>query len=112
MSSRRGGHKDLLHDAIGNVFREEGWDTLDLKGMGAGVPDWFVAKGAMGFLVEVKTPRSMSNRTTGLDERGLNEKQQAFHAKWKSLIYVVESVAEVWELLGKHHGGLAGEQRA
>lgn len=96
MSNSRG-HKDLLHDGVGRFFKERGFDALDLKRLGEGVPDWAFFKGlTLAFLVEVKTVREDRRMPTKL-----NEKQQEFHARWHSPIFIVSSIADCWALLEK-----------
>lgn len=100
-----GGHKDAMHDAVGNIFRNDGWDTLDIKGLGDGAPDWAMFKGVIGLLIEVKSPKDLVNRKADVDERGLTPKQQAFHARWKGPIFIIETVEEVWLLLDRQKVG-------
>lgn len=99
---RRASRKDALHQAVGNIFRTNGFDALDLSLVGSGCPDWYIARDTLGFLVEVKTPAHMSNRGGQLDELGRNERQIEWHAKWKSRIYIVSSVEEVWRIVDAH----------
>jgi len=96
---RPSGHKDVMHDPVGDFFKLHGWSGIDLSALGEGCPDWAFFKGIFGFALEVKTPKHLVNRTSGLDERGLNAEQQAYHAAFRGAIYVVETIADCWGVL-------------
>lgn len=97
----RVGHKDLLHDAVGRLFVDQGFSALDLSGLSGGCPDWLIARGLLGFLVEVKTE---ANRrpSKGHDERGLNPRQQDFLELWRGKFYIITSLEEAWRIVDEH----------
>lgn len=94
--SRRAPRQDVLHGPVGRLFREQGYDTLDLSGVGNGCPDWLVMRGSFAFLLEVKS----ENKTRhGRADDPYTEKQKDFNARWKSARYTVASLEAAWELL-------------
>lgn len=50
---------DANHHEIGRLFRAHGAKTVDLSGIGGGVPDWLIGFGGQERLVETKTEKEL-----------------------------------------------------
>jgi len=84
--------KDALHQAVGNIFRQNGWASLDLSRLGEGKPDWLFVRRSLAVLVEVKTPG-----WKGHIREGTAERQTAFRDEWTACpLLRIESVEEAW----------------
>jgi hypothetical protein len=105
---RHGGNKDILHDAVARLFRDQGYDVVETHELSGGVPDMAVFRGELGFLVEVKTKANIYPSRHNAD--GLNEKQQSFHERHKSRIWIVASLEEAWRVIDRYR--LVSEQEA
>jgi hypothetical protein len=87
------GHKDFIHDAVAEMFRSRGWSALDLSALGEGRPDLYVAKGAIGCLVEIKSKKSNAKAYQP------TEKQERFAKLWRGWAKTVAGLGEAEILL-------------
>jgi hypothetical protein len=82
------GHQDLIHKEVERIFQAMGFSTLDLSALGEGKPDLYVAKGALGCLIEIKSKagNSKASRPTA--------KQKAFADLWRGTCKDVRGIGE------------------
>ena len=80
---RRAAKKDLNHNAIAQVFMDEGCSVFDASGVGQHFPDLVVAKDGDTVLVEVKGKGGK-----------LSEGQREFADKWQGRAYTVRTEIE------------------
>ena len=81
---------DANHGAIAHALRQCGASVVDLRAVGAGVPDLLVGYRGASWLLEVKT-----------DAGKLRESQDVFAATWRGgPVVVVRSPAEALVAIG------------
>jgi Holliday junction resolvase len=90
---RRAARKDEIHNAVSNIFQQNGWHVLDLSRLGRGMPDLLAVRRAFCVLIEVKTPGWKSRL-----KPGTGEAQDGFRQRWKGCpLLVIESISQAWE---------------
>ena len=80
---RRAAKKDANHNAIAQVFIDEGCSVFDASGVGQNFPDLVIAKQGDTVLVEVKGKHGQ-----------LTEGQREFADKWQGRAYTVRTEIE------------------
>ena len=90
---RRAARTDANHAEIVKAARKMGCTVLDLSGVGSGCPDLLVSIQGKNLLIEVKDSAKPPSA------RKLTPDQIKFHAAWKGPIAIVESVADLIEII-------------
>lgn len=95
---RRAAKKDANHNAIAQVFIDEGCSVFDASGVGQNFPDLVVARNGETVLVEVKGQYGK-----------LTEGQREFARRWQGISMTVRNEREaraLARLIGKHDEAL------
>ena len=93
---RRAARVDANHAEIVKAARSVGASVADLSAVGSGCPDLLIglARSGQNYLVEVKDGSKSPSR------RVLTPDQAQFHREWQGPICVIESVEQLFRLLG------------
>ena len=91
---RRAARVDKNHGEIVRAARSVGASVADLSGVAAGIPDLALGFRGKTYLIEIKDGEKSPSR------RVLTPQQQTFHREWRGHCAVVESVEQLFALLG------------
>lgn len=99
---RRAARTDMNQRDLVLALRQIGATVQSLASVGKGCPDLLVgvpnrghlSPGRLNFLLEVKNPEQVPSH------RRLNEHETEWHSTWRGQVSVVETFADVYELLG------------
>jgi len=95
---RRFGHSgrvDRNQPMIVKGLRQIGASVQSLATMGGGCPDLLVGYQGENYLMEIKDPDAPKNK------RDLTPDQVKWHAEWKGIINVVETLDEAFRVIGR-----------
>ena len=92
---RKYGKVDSNHAKIVRALRQIGCSVQSLASVGSGCPDLVVAKNNCIWLCEVK------DGTKPPSQRKLTPDEVEWHARWKSEVWVLNSVEEALEMVQK-----------
>lgn len=95
------GKRDANQSSIIEALEAAGATVQDLGTVGGGCPDLLVGYAGANHLLEVKDP----SKSKG--DRELNEKQKAWHARWRGQRAKVETAAEALRAIGAPLLGVA-----
>jgi len=76
-------------------LRQIGASVQSLATMGGGCPDLLVGYQGENYLMEIKDPDAPKNK------RDLTPDQVKWHAEWKGIINVVETLDEAFRVIGR-----------
>jgi hypothetical protein len=94
--SRRASKVDDNQKEIVAVFRQLGCSVVVTSMMGAGFPDLVVARAGRTICVEVKDGAKAPSK------RKLTPDQQEFHAAWRGVIEIVETIDDAIAAAKRH----------
>ena len=78
---------------IVNCLRDLGFSVHCTHQIGGGFPDIVAGRGGKNYLIEVKDGAKPPSK------RCLTDDEQEFHAGWKGVIHIIESVDDILNLL-------------
>lgn len=89
---RARGRRDSNHGEIVATLRKLGFSVADTGNIGNGFPDLVVGFAGLNALIEIKDGSKPPS------DRRLTDDQRMFHADWKGLILVIETVGDCMAL--------------
>jgi hypothetical protein len=94
--SRRYAHQktDANHREIVEALRKVGCTVQSLASVGQGCPDLLVGFLGRNTLLEVKDGKKPPS------QRALNDSELKWHQTWRGNVFVVESVADAFRIVG------------
>ena len=96
---RRRARIDANQGDIVNAFRRMGCTVHPTHMIGQGFPDIVVGVAGANLLVEIKDGRKVPSK------RKLTPDEKAWHDRWRGTVHIVESGADVEELVNKTRRG-------